>query len=73
MILDETCEYEPEMAFPKGKTKELEPSVELEELQPSLQTDLRLKVKRIDTINKGTTKKNKNQAKPRNWYQLTFN
>jgi len=63
MILDETCEYEPEMAFPKGKIKELEPSVELEELQPSLQTDLHLKVKRIDTINKGTTKKKQKPGK----------
>jgi hypothetical protein len=48
MILNKTCEiYEPDSAFPEVETKQV---VKLKELEPSLRTDLGLKVKIIDKI-----------------------
>ena len=62
MILDETCEiFEPNLAFSVVETN---PEVaELKELQPSLRTDLGLKVKKNDKKNKATTKKNQKTDK----------
>ena len=62
MILNETCViYEPDSDF-----SEVDPNLEnvnVNELEPSLHIDLGLKVKRIDTINKGTTKKKQKPGK----------